>query len=137
MAAAASKPDMPVALSAITAGLGILGVVLVLFRIISPPDFGVGDLVDVGRGIGVFLGLVAVAGVAYGGWAAMQAEGSSFGAQTDRVGGDRAPATATSVLSLGVVRAESSSRDGRLRAAVAVDGPRGAPRPCCDRLNRR
>ena len=80
VAAAASKPDMPVALSAITAGLGILGVVLVLFRIISPPDFGVGDLVDVGRGIGVFLGLVAVAGVAYGGWAAMQAEGSSFGA---------------------------------------------------------
>ena len=91
VAAAASKPDMPVALSAITAGLGILGVVLVIFRIISPPDFGVGDLVDVGRGIGVFLGLVAVAGVAYGGWAAMQAEGSSFGAQTDRVGGGNEP----------------------------------------------
>lgn len=91
VAAAASKPDMPVALSAITAGLGILGVVLVIFRIISPPDFGVGDLVDVGRGIGVFLGLVAVAGVAYGGWAAMQAEGTSFGAQTDRVGGGNEP----------------------------------------------
>jgi hypothetical protein len=89
VAAAASKPDMPVALSAITAGLGILGVVLVLFRIISPPDFGVGDLVDVGRGIGVFLGLVAVAGVAYGGWAAMQAEGSSFGAPAG--GGDAPP----------------------------------------------
>jgi hypothetical protein len=89
VATSASKPDMPVALSAITAGLGILGVVLVLFRIISPPDFGVGDLVDVGRGIGVFLGLVATAGIAYGGWAAMQAEGSSFGASAS--GGDAPP----------------------------------------------
>ena len=78
VAANQTEVDLPVALSAITAGLGILGVVLVAYRIISPPDGGAGDLVDVGRGIGVFLGLIAVGGVAAGGWMAMQEEGASF-----------------------------------------------------------
>ncbi len=95
VSAAQSAPNMPVALSAVTAGLGILAVLLVLFRIISPPDFGAGDVVDIGRGIGVFLGLIAAAGVAYGGWAAMQEEGTSFGDQADRLqdrgGGDAPP----------------------------------------------
>jgi hypothetical protein len=85
--AQANEPNMPVALSAITAGLGILGVIFVIIRIISPPDGGLGDLVDVNRSIGVFLGLIAVAGVAYGGWTAMQEEGTSFGDQADRLGG--------------------------------------------------
>lgn len=97
-----SRVDMPVALSAITAGLGVLAVLLILFRIISPPDFGLGDIADafgqdfdVGRSIGVFLGLIAAAGVAYGGWQAMQDEGTSFSDQADRVqrqrDGDDAP----------------------------------------------
>jgi hypothetical protein len=69
-------------------------VVLILFRIISPPDFGVGDLgdlagVDVGREIGVFLGLIAAAGIAYGGYEAMQESGTSFTAEKDRLAGDR------------------------------------------------
>lgn len=85
--AQANQPNMPVALSAVTAGLGILGVIFVIIRIISPPDEGLGDLVDVGRSIGVWLGLIAVAGVAYGGWTAMQEEGTSFGDQADRLGG--------------------------------------------------
>jgi hypothetical protein len=93
MALTQSNVDIPVALSAITAGLGVLATVLVLFRIISPPDGGLDDLVDVGRSIGVFLGLIAAAGVAYGGWTAMQEEGTSFGDQADRLqgGGDDAP----------------------------------------------
>lgn len=85
ISATQSKVDMPVALSAITAGLGILSVVLIIFRIISPPDGGVGDLIDVGRAIGVFLGLIAAAGVAYGGYLAMQEEGTSFSDQGDRL----------------------------------------------------
>lgn len=86
------KVNLPVSLSAIAAGLGALGAVLVLFRILSPPDGGLGDLVDVGRGIGVFLGLIAVGGVAYGGFVAMQEEGTSFSDQRDRLqGGDDQP----------------------------------------------
>jgi hypothetical protein len=82
--------SLPVALSAITAGLGILATVLVLFRIISPPDLSVGGIsaggaVDTTRKIGVFLGLIAAAGVAYGGYSAMQEEGTSFQSQADRL----------------------------------------------------
>lgn len=91
IAASQSSVDLPVAMSAVTAGIGILAVVLIIYRILSPPDGGAGDLVDVGRGIGVYLGLIAAGGVAYGGWAAMQEEGSSTGGPADRVGGDAPP----------------------------------------------
>ena len=90
--ASQSKVDLPVALSAITAGLGILSVVLVAYRIIDPPGGGAEDLgVDIGRSIGVFLGLIAAGGVAAGGWMAMQEEGTSFSDQADRVGGGDEP----------------------------------------------
>lgn len=85
-AATQSDVSLPVAASAITAGLGILATLLVLYRIIDPPgsgdaeDFGV----EISRDIGVFLGLIAAAGVAIGGWLAMQEEGTSFGGQADR-----------------------------------------------------
>ena len=42
---------------------------------------------------GIFLGLIAAAGVAYGGYRAMQEEGASFSDTADRLsGGARAPA---------------------------------------------
>jgi len=95
LAANASSVNTPVAISSITAGLGILSVILILFRIISPPDFGVGDFglgdIEVSRKIGVFLGLIAAGGIAYGGWVAMQEEGTSFGDQADRFGGTGSP----------------------------------------------
>lgn len=78
------KVDLPVAGSALVAGLGILSALFVLIRIISPPDGGAG--VDVGRDIGVFLGFLATLGVAYGGWQAMSEEGTSFTEQRDRLG---------------------------------------------------
>ena len=94
MRANAQDIDAPLSPAAVVAGLGILSVVLILFRIISPPDFGVGDLgdlagVEVGREIGVFLGLIAAAGIAYGGYEAMQERGTSFTAEKDRLTGDR------------------------------------------------
>jgi hypothetical protein len=86
-----SEIDLPVATSAIAAGLGILSVILVLYRIINPPDGGLGDLIDVGRSIGVFLGLIAAAGVAYGGWSAMQEEGAAYSSPGDQYGGAPPP----------------------------------------------
>ena len=90
MAASATRVDMPVAMSAIVAGLGIFSLVLVVIRLIDPPY-------DLDRSYGVFLGLIAIAGIAYGGWAEMQEEGTSFGGQADRLqdrvgGGDEPPA---------------------------------------------
>ncbi len=58
---------LPIAASAITAGLGILSTVLVAYRLLDPPS-------DASRKFGAFLGLIAAAGVAYGGWLAMEEE---------------------------------------------------------------
>jgi hypothetical protein len=93
----ASQTDvgLPVAAGAIVAGLGVLSVVLIVISIISPPDFGVeleGTGIDQTRKIGVWLGLIAAIGVAYGGWRAMQEEGTSFGDQVDRSSGPDAGA---------------------------------------------
>jgi multidrug transporter EmrE-like cation transporter len=80
LSAAQSSVQLPVAASAITAGLGILGTLLVLYRVIEPPS-------EASRKIGLFLGLIAVAGIALGGWLAMQEEGTTFGGEADRLGG--------------------------------------------------
>jgi hypothetical protein len=89
LAATRTDVDLPIAGSAIVTGIGALGVLLVIFRIISPPDFGAfGFEAETDRSIGVFLGLLAIAGVTVGGWLAMQEEGASF---TD-VGGGGGPA---------------------------------------------
>ena len=82
ISASATQVNLPVALSAIVAGLGILSTLLVIYRIIDPP-YGFD------RKFGVFLGLVAAAGIAYGGWRAMQEEGTSFQGEADRLQGDR------------------------------------------------
>lgn len=67
-------------LNTVVAILGGIAVLLILYRIIDPPiDTGDFSGVDVSRSLGVFLGLIAAAGIAYGGYRAMQEEGTSFG----------------------------------------------------------
>ena len=74
---------LPVAGSALTAGLGIISLILVAYRLVNPPDAPLG--LDTERGIGLFLGLILTAGIAYGGWLGMQEEGTSFSEQADRL----------------------------------------------------
>jgi hypothetical protein len=84
MAASATDANLPVAGSAIVAGLGILSTILILFRIIVTPDPGAfGFSVDTSPTIGAFLGLISAGGIAAGGWMAMQEEGTSFGDVAD------------------------------------------------------
>lgn len=68
--AAGSLPDdLPGGMLVLAAGG--LGVLLVLFRIIDLPTPDVAAPgIDFGRKIGVWLGLIATAGIAYGGWRA-------------------------------------------------------------------
>jgi hypothetical protein len=73
-----------ISMNAVVAILGIISVLLVLYRIISPPDAGFAE-VDVSPAFGIFLGLVAAAGIAYGGYRAMQEEGAGFGEIGDRL----------------------------------------------------
>lgn len=84
MSAMGSSVNLPVAASALTAGLGILATLLVLYRIIDPPF-------DADREIGVFLGLLATAGIAVGGWLSMQEEGTTFATAVDSGGGPPPP----------------------------------------------
>jgi hypothetical protein len=81
--------EPPVSMNAIVAALGGLAVLLILYRIISPPDFGSfgGVTVDATLKLGIFLGLLAAAGIAYGGYSAMREEGATFGGEADRLGG--------------------------------------------------
>ncbi len=83
LAANEGDAGLPVALSAVVTALGALSVLLILFRIIDVPTGDIPDGVDVsiGRGFGIFVALIAAAGVTYGGYLGMQEEGTSFGDQ--------------------------------------------------------
>lgn len=72
--------EPPVSLNAVVAALGILSALLILFRIVDPPGFGSfgGVSVEGTVEVGIFLGLIAAAGIAFGGYRAMQEEGVSF-----------------------------------------------------------
>lgn len=81
--------EPPVPMTVIVTVLAVLSTLLVLYRVINPPDVGevVGVSLDVTRKIGLFLGLLASAGIAFGAYRAMQEEGASFGDAADRLGG--------------------------------------------------
>ena len=82
--------ELPVSLNAIVAALGGLAVLLILYRIIDPPGGGSGFEgveVDTTLKLGIFLGLLAAAGIAYGGYSAMREEGMTFGDVGDRLSG--------------------------------------------------
>jgi hypothetical protein len=66
--------------SAMVAVLGGLSTLLIAFRILVPPDLGTlgGVSINATRHLGVFLGLAAAAGIAYGGYRAMGERGTSF-----------------------------------------------------------
>ena len=72
---------LPVAASAITAGLGIGAVVMVLLRMVFQP--GPNEVVDLR--FGIVLALAGAAIVAYGGWRAMQEEGTTFDEARDQL----------------------------------------------------
>jgi hypothetical protein len=74
--------DFP--LSTVVTVAGALSTLLVLYRILDPPA-------DADRKFGVFLGLILAAVLTYGGWLAMQEEGTSFQDAADRFGGGDGP----------------------------------------------
>jgi hypothetical protein len=85
------EPSVPMS-TAVTA-LGVISVLLILFRIVDPPSFGSfgGVSVDATLDIGIFLGLIAAGGIAYGGYSTMKEEGVTFGDAADRLSGGGSP----------------------------------------------
>jgi hypothetical protein len=84
-----SSYEPPVAANSIVAILGGLSFLLILYRIVDPPGAGSvpGLSIDVSPAFGIFVSLIAAAGIAYGAYRAMQDEGASFGEIGDRFGG--------------------------------------------------
>ncbi|MGE5408735.1 MAG: hypothetical protein ACM3NV_08985 [Syntrophothermus sp.] len=84
------RPAVPP--SAAVAVLGGLATLLVLLRILFPPDFGQlgGVAVNATPQLGAFLGLAAAAGIAYGGYRAMGERGTSFAKVADELARPRA-----------------------------------------------
>jgi hypothetical protein len=87
----AYEPAVP--LSTVVTALGVISVLLILFRIVDPPTFAeVGGIsFDATLKIGIFLGLIAAGGVAYGGYSTMKEEGITFGDAADRLSGGGSP----------------------------------------------
>ncbi len=84
-----STYEPPVPASTVVAVLGAISVLLILFRIVDPPSFGSfgGVSYDATLEVGIFLGLISAAGIAYGGYSAMQEEGITFGDAADHLSG--------------------------------------------------
>jgi uncharacterized membrane protein YhaH (DUF805 family) len=71
----------PISANAVVAVLGALSALLILYRILDTPgggSFG-GVSVNVSPAFGIFVGLIAAAGIAYGGYLGATDEGTSFG----------------------------------------------------------
>lgn len=80
----ATENEAGVPMSAATTILGGVATLLIIYRIIDPPG-------GLDRKLGVFLGLITAAGIAIGGYMAMQDEGTSFSDAADRVSGGGGP----------------------------------------------
>jgi hypothetical protein len=83
LADSVGEPVVP--LSAAVTVLGVISVLLILYRIIDPPGGGSygGVSVDTNLQVGIFLGLLSAAGIAYGGYSTMREEGITFGDAAD------------------------------------------------------
>jgi len=88
-----SAYEPPVPMSTIVTVLGVISVLLVLFRIVVPPTFASfgGVSVDATLSVGIFLGLIAAGGIAYGGYSTMREEGITFGDTADRLSSGGGP----------------------------------------------
>ncbi len=85
LTAAQRELDIPVQGSVIVAALGTLSALLIAYRIIDHPSAGASGTIagvhysaSAGIKIGIWLGLIAAVAIAYGGYLAMQQEGTSL-----------------------------------------------------------
>ncbi len=89
--ASESSVELPVHGATIVTLAGIVSFLLILFRIIVTPTFASygGVSADGSVRFGIFISLIAAAGMAFGGWRAMQEGGTTFGDAADRLSSGR------------------------------------------------
>jgi hypothetical protein len=111
--------SLPVQPSVIIAGLGALSTILIVYRIVHHPSGGSSGGIGLehfsysyGIKIGIWLGLIAAAVITYGGYLAMQAEGTSLADVRDQA--SRAASSATASM--------GTSSEGSPSATPAASG---------------
>jgi hypothetical protein len=117
ISAGALKLKSPVQPGVLVAGLGALSAILIIYRIIDHPSAGTSGTIagvhysaSVGIKIGIWLGLIAALALTYGGYLAMQDEGTS----------------------LSDVREQASGALSGLSTAVSGDGASSSSAPAAD-----
>lgn len=87
--ASESEIQMPIHGGTVVTVLGAISFLLILFRIIDTPTFASFGGVSASGSVqfGIFLALLAAAGIGYGGYRAMQEEGATFSDAADRLSG--------------------------------------------------
>ena len=128
--------SLPVQPSVIIAGLGALSALLILYRIIHHPSGGASGGVGLthfsysyGIKIGIWLGLIAAATLTYGGYLAMQAEGTSL-ADVREQASQAVSSAAASVSSPSEGSAPAGApAGGAYTAPPASDAPAPPPPP--------
>jgi hypothetical protein len=81
LTATARTVALPMAASALTAGLGIAAFVMVFLRMVFQP--GANEVIELR--FGIWLALISTAVIAYGGWESMREEGTSFEEARDQL----------------------------------------------------
>lgn len=91
--ASESDIEMPVHGATIITVVGVISFLLILFRIIDTPTFAsyAGVSAEGSVKFGIFLSLIAAAGIGFGGYRAMQEEGTTFSDAADRLSGGGGP----------------------------------------------
>ncbi len=112
---------LPVAASALTAGLGIAAVVMVLLRMVFQP--GPNEFIELR--FGIWLALIASAVIAYGGWEAMKEEGTSFEDARDQLRDRAQTGTRTETAAEG--RSSRAHHRPRRLAPAAEPGTQPSP----------
>ena len=120
-------PEMPFTTGQLLTVAGGIALILILFRTISPPidTHGVSGI-DVQRKIGLWIGLLTAAALTYGGWRAMQEEGSSFSMPAGAGAGAGAAAPTTPMAPTGGEPGVPGG--GAAGVSPGKEGP-GAPHP--------
>lgn len=125
LTATSRTPALPVAASALTAGLGIGAVSMILGRMVFQP--GPNEVVDLK--FGILLALIGAAVIAYGGWRAMAEEGTSFETARDQLRGSMASRSAPPAEPVSPEGPPRDEAPPEPSDAPAPDASRPPPRP--------
>ena len=125
LAASNTRVDLPVAPALIVAGLGVLSVLLILYRILNQP--GPNELIDVK--FGAFIGLLSAAGVAYGGIRWMSETGAAPAGATPSDPGRTATAPPAATTTAPAPTPETSAPAAAPPAATPPAAPPEPPAP--------